>query len=395
MKALSMQKVLGVVVATSMCSLALVGCSATDKGESGTIDLYDVTGGVAASVNDHQIGELFITDYIDNFRTQQELTTDEAWAQWMVDFDMDPESVRKDIIDFYIDKEVIKVAAEQNEITIDEELINSQVSVMVSQYGSQEAWEDALASQGITEDDYRDMLSETITTQSLMDKVTPAREITEKQFLEEAPLLLSSYDGARKSSHILFSPEDKALAEDVLAQLKAGDISFEDAVEKYSTDEGSKADGGNVGWDKLASFVPEYTTALSPLEKGELSGLVQSDYGYHIIKCTDVFEMPETIKSEKDIPSDFVTLIKDQLSEYQRQSDFMEWRDKFKSECEIVINDMPADMPYDVDITGYTKSEPPAPQARDVETADAEVDAAKEDAEATDKGEDTATKDAE
>ena len=206
MKALSMKKVLGVVVATSMCSLALVGCSATDEGESEKVDMYDTTGGVAASVNDHEIGELFITDYIDNFRAQQELTTDEAWAQWMVDFDMDPEAVRKDIIDFYVDKEVIKVAAEQNDITVDEELIDSQISAMVSQYGSQEAWEEALASQGITEADYRDMLSETIMTQSLMDKVAPAREISEKQFLEEAPLLLGGYDGARKSSHILFAP---------------------------------------------------------------------------------------------------------------------------------------------------------------------------------------------
>ena len=158
-----------------------------------------------------------------------------------------------------------------------------------------------------------------------------------------------------------------------MAQLKAGDVTFEDAVEKYSTDEGSKADGGNVGWDKLASFVPEYTTALSSLEKGDLSGLVQSDYGYHIIKCTDVFEMPESIKSEKDIPSDFVELVKGQLAEYQRQSDFMDWRDKFKSECKIVVNDMPADMPYDVDTTGYTKTEQPAPQARDVETTDPEA----------------------
>lgn len=48
-----------------------------------------------------------------------------------------------------------------------------------------------------------------------------------------------------------------------------------------------------MGWDKTSSFVQEYTDALSGLEKDQVSGLVTSSYGIHIIKCTDVYNAPK------------------------------------------------------------------------------------------------------
>lgn len=75
-----------------------------------------------------------------------------------------------------------------------------------------------------------------------------------------------------------------------------------------------------MGWDKTSSFVKEYTDALSGLEKDQVSGLVTSSYGIHIIKCTDVYNAPkekaddgtETVKitSLDQIPSEWQETIK-------------------------------------------------------------------------------------
>ena len=92
-------------------------------------------------------------------------------------------------------------------------------------------------------------------------------------------------------------PDDQATAQEVLDKINSGELDFADAAQQYSQDEGSKADGGNVGWDKLTSFVDEYQTALDGLEKDQVSALVTSTYGIHIIKCTDVFTAPDEVTS--------------------------------------------------------------------------------------------------
>ncbi len=61
----------------------------------------------------------------------------------------------------------------------------------------------------------------------------------------------------------------------MLDKINSGEISFDDAVNKYSEDTGSKEKKGDVGWDKLTSFVDSYQTALSGLNKGDVSELVE------------------------------------------------------------------------------------------------------------------------
>ena len=90
---------------------------------------------------------------------------------------------------------------------------------------------------------------------------------------------------AKKASHILFKPEDKATAEKVLAEVKAGG-NFEALAKKYSVDTATASKGGDLGWPTSA-YVPEFEAALAKLSKGETSALVQSPYGWHIIRVTD------------------------------------------------------------------------------------------------------------
>ncbi|HET6931089.1 MAG TPA: peptidyl-prolyl cis-trans isomerase [Candidatus Acidoferrum sp.] len=81
--------------------------------------------------------------------------------------------------------------------------------------------------------------------------------------------------------------EIRKKAEDILAQAKKKGANFEDLAKKYSEDPGSKAKGGDVGWVLPGQMVPEFEKASFSLNKGEISDLIKTQYGFHIIKVLD------------------------------------------------------------------------------------------------------------
>jgi peptidyl-prolyl cis-trans isomerase D len=80
--------------------------------------------------------------------------------------------------------------------------------------------------------------------------------------------------------------EARKKAEDVLKQLKAGG-NFAELAKKYSEDPGSGKNGGSLGWIGKGRTVPEFEQSAFSLAKGATSGLVQSSYGFHIIRLDD------------------------------------------------------------------------------------------------------------
>ena len=96
-----------------------------------------------------------------------------------------------------------------------------------------------------------------------------------------------------RASHILLKTEGKdeatvrKQAEDVLKQVKAPGADFAALAKKYSEDDGSKVNGGDLDYFSRGRMVPEFETAAFSMQPGQISDLVKSQYGFHIIKVTD------------------------------------------------------------------------------------------------------------
>jgi peptidyl-prolyl cis-trans isomerase C len=91
-----------------------------------------------------------------------------------------------------------------------------------------------------------------------------------------------------RARHILVEKEDEAKA--IIASLKKGG-KFEDIAKKQSKDPGSGANGGDLDWANAASYVPEFSTELVKLKKGQTTDTpVRSQFGWHVIRLDDVRE---------------------------------------------------------------------------------------------------------
>lgn len=148
-----------------------------------------VAGGVAATVNGTPISEDVITDYIANFRVAQQLDTDEAWGEWMVSFGYEPKQLRTDTINYYVDRELLKQAIQEEGITVEDSEVDDAIAQMAEQLGGQEMLEEALAAQNMDMDSYRNDVRFSLEQQALAQKVAPADvEVNDEDILDIAKM---------------------------------------------------------------------------------------------------------------------------------------------------------------------------------------------------------------
>jgi peptidyl-prolyl cis-trans isomerase C len=122
--------------------------------------------------------------------------------------------------------------------------------------------------------------------------------------------------------HILVATEDEAKA--IIAKLKGG-AKFEDLA-KQSKDPGSASKGGDLDWASPANFVPEFSKAMTSLQKGAITETpVKTDYGYHVIKLEDV-------RAAKIPPLDEV---KQQVAESIQQRKLATFREELMKKAKI------------------------------------------------------------
>jgi peptidyl-prolyl cis-trans isomerase C len=132
-----------------------------------------------------------------------------------------------------------------------------------------------------------------------------------------------------KASHILVKSEKEA--QDILAQLKKGG-NFEELAKKSSTD-ASAAKGGDLGWFSKGSMVPEFEKVAFSLKEGQLSEIVKTQYGFHIIKMTG--KRPAGVRTFEEVQEQ----IKAALLPGKQQEFFQKIKDDLKKTAKISIKE--------------------------------------------------------
>jgi len=139
----------------------------------------------------------------------------------------------------------------------------------------------------------------------------------------------------RRAAHILISvsatatqaDQDaaKAKAEQLLQQVRKNPAKFAELAKKYSQDPGSASNGGDLGFFGRGMMVKPFDDAVFALKVGEISGMVKSDFGYHVIKLL-------AIKPSRILPLDEAREgIFNKLREQQATDMFAEMADKFSN----------------------------------------------------------------
>jgi len=140
-------------------------------------------------------------------------------------------------------------------------------------------------------DEYKaqiELARQTILIRELFAEFQKTSAVTDADVQAEYDKFVAANGGKEyRARHILV--ETKEQADAIVAALKKGG-KFEDIAKKQSKDPGSGANGGDLDWAAPGNYVKEFSDAMVALNKGQVSGPVQSQFGFHIIRLDDVRE---------------------------------------------------------------------------------------------------------
>jgi foldase protein PrsA len=150
-----------------------------------------------------------------------------------------------------------------------------------------EALNAALQQSGLTLEEFKGKVKAQVKLKKLYESQNPVTETDLKAYYDKNKETFATTPKEVKASHILL--KTKVEAEAVLAELKAGK-DFATLAKEKSQDPGSKDNGGDLGFFPRGKMNTGFETAAFGLAKGEMSGVVEAESGFHIIKVTDIKE---------------------------------------------------------------------------------------------------------
>lgn len=208
---------------------------------------------------------------------------------------------RRQVLEQMIDQELIRQAAAGMGVSVSESQLESSLQEIIDQSGGEEAFEQSLQAMGNSYEDFRQMLLDQLLSEAVYGAVTASIGSTAEQV---------------HARHILVSTRERA--EEVLARLQAGE-DFAYLAREYSEDISSREMGGDVGFFPRGIMPPEVEDAAFTAPLGEVSGVIESQFGFHILQVLE--------REEREIAVE--------VFENLRQQTFMQWLQQQREESTI------------------------------------------------------------
>ena len=195
------------------------------------------------------------------------------------------ETARKELarqyLTFLIHQEVVRAYADEHDVEVDSAQVDSLYQQQITELGGPEVFARLLRQAGATERDVRSLLEQQVLRQGVAEAVVEEQLGDEqlRQEYEQRSLEFSQVQAA----HILVRSEREA--ERLLE--RATPQNFGDLARQFSLDEGSAANGGDLGPQRAVDLVRPFAEATLEIPVGEVGGPVQTDFGWHLIHVID------------------------------------------------------------------------------------------------------------
>ena len=220
--------------------------------------------------------------------------------------------MRREVLESLITQELIWQAAQEFGAIANEDLVDDSLQQASAQFNSQADFVGRLAAEGYTVDSYREHLRVVLSAQQYLASVASEVTVSDAEcheFYVANPEKFALPEAVH-ARHILLqlkSQTDVAMREQVqeralelLARLEAGEDFAALAVE--ASQDSSAAQGGELGYFPRGKMVKSFEDAAFALQPGEISGIVESPFGLHIIKVEDhqsAQTVPEALAKER------------------------------------------------------------------------------------------------
>jgi peptidyl-prolyl cis-trans isomerase SurA len=298
---------------------------------------------IVAVVNDE-----IITLYDVNSEAQPIISENEKKAP--LD-DGERKRIRRVVLDGLVEKKLIEQKIKELNVVVSEaEILQAMEDVKRQNSLDQEGLVKALAAQGVSYDQYRSQLHGQLERLKLVSMEVKSRiQVGESEVRAYYDTNLDVYreEDSFRARHIFFKTSEKAPAEDikrsmttalnVLAEAKSGK-DFAELAKQYSEDPAARKDGGDLGSFKKGDMQPELEQAILNLKPGEVSELVYTPLGFHLIKLEErINGKPkpfERVKSE----------IEETIYKKKSEERFSAWAKELRSKANIELKELPGIM---------------------------------------------------
>ncbi|WP_339206483.1 peptidylprolyl isomerase [Paenibacillus sp. FSL K6-3182] len=212
-----------------------------------------------------------------------------------------------------ITQELIVQEAEANNVKVTDADVDAEIALIKKSFGTDEQFNAALAQYNMTLENLKSDTKINLTIRKVLEPKTDVTAEEIQQFYDTNKAALGTPEQIQ-ASHILVATKEEADA--ILAELKQGG-DFAAIAKAKSIDPGSKDNGGDLGLFGKGKMVPEFEAAAFALKINEISGVVQTENGFHIIKKTaeQAAVVPTFEEKKEEIKNQLVATEANELSE--------------------------------------------------------------------------------
>ncbi len=345
-------------VLTMLALLVAGGCSSTEATITKESAVAAVTAGAAPSPQGVPAKPRNITNAIvaivnDDIITLHDINREaqpvisEAEKKAVLD-DAARSRFRRAALDRLIEKRLTEQKIKELGIRVSDEEIRQAIDDVRKQNNitTQESLLAALAAQGLSFEQYRARLQEQIEKLKLVSMEVRAKiQVGESEIRDYYSANLAKYseEESFRARHIFFKTGAKASPEEierarstallVLADAKGGK-DFAELAKKFSEDPAARKDGGDLGSFKKGDMQPELEKTILSLKPGEVSDLVATPIGFHIIRLEA--RVPGTSKPFDSVKGD----IEEILYRAKSEERFNQWAKDLRGKASIVIREL-------------------------------------------------------